>query len=367
MNAGSVLNRYLLREVAGPFLAATVGLLSLFYAMLFIRGVEVLLGSGARPLDWLVLFVAMLPTLLPQVLPISLLVGVMIGFARLSEDGELTAVASLGVSPRSLVRPSLWLSALVSVVLAFTLFVWKPWGIAQMRSTAREVVERNILGDLKPGTIRADLPGIVFQAQSVSEGPVWRRVLLIDERDPARVSVLTSPVAKATFEHGVGLRFADGLLVQRSGESDYSTTAFGEGELLLNVADTLTRRNAFQFGPDELSPMELLDAAEHPRYGGDPPSRFWSMLHFRLSSLLAPMALGGLASAIAQGGRRRAVRTAALIGLFVYLGYFVLARVGVQLGEREVVPPWVAGHLPTVVALVIGWLLLWRVDRRGAR
>lgn len=363
----SVLHRYVLREVWGPFLSATAVLLSLFYAMVLVRGVEFLLGSAAQPSDWLMLGLAMLPMLLPQVLPISLLLGVMIGFARLGEDGELTALGSVGVSPRDLVRPPLVLGLGVCVLLAVTVFFWKPWGIAQMRQTAREVIERNVLGDLKPGTVRADLPGIVFNAEEVSAGPTWKRVLLIDERDPARVSVLSAPRAQANFEHGVGLRFTDGVLVQRTAAAEYSTTSFQEGTLLLNVADALNRRDTFRFGHEELSPLDLLQSAREAEATGAPAASFWSAFHFRISQLLAPLALGLLATAVAQGGRRRATRTAALIALGVYLGFYVFSRVGVQLGERGYLPPWVAGHLPVVLALGVGVLMLMRVERRGAR
>lgn len=367
MNASSVLHRYVLREVVGPFLSATAVLLSLFYAMVLVRGVEFLLGSAAQVSDWLMLGFAMLPMLLPQVLPIALLLGVMIGFARLGEDGELTALAAMGVSPRALLRPALALGLGVAVLLAATVFAWKPWGIAQMRRTAREVIERNVLGDLKPGTVRADLPGIVFQAEEVFEGPTWKRVLLIDERDPARVAVLSAPLAQATFEHGVGLRFSDGLLVQRASTTEYSTTAFSEGELLLNVADALNRRDTFRFGHEELGPLELFASAKDAEATGAPAAPFWSAFHFRISQLLAPLALGLLATAIAQGGRKRAVRTAAVIALGTYLGFYVFSRVGVQLGERGVLAPWLAGHLPTAAAFALGAWLLGRVDRRGAR
>ena len=363
----SVLHRYVLREVFGPFLSATAVLLSLFYAMVLVRGVEFLLGSAAEVSDWLMLGAAMLPMLLPQVLPISLLLGVMIGFARLGEDGELTALASLGVSPRDLVRPALVLGVGVSVLLAITVFFWKPWGIAQMRQTAREVIERNVLGDLKPGTVRADLPGIVFHAQDVAPGPTWGRVMLIDERDPARVSVLSAPKAQATFEHGVGMRFTQGVLVQRASASEYSTTSFQEGTLLLNVGDALNRRDTFRFGHEELSPIDLLEAARDAEAKGAPAAAFWSAFHFRLSQLVAPLALGLLATAVAQGGRRRATRTAALIALGVYLGFYVFSRVGVQLGERGFLPPWMAGHFVVVLAFGLGALMLWRVERQGAR
>ncbi len=363
----SVLHRYVLRELLSPFLSATAVLLSLFYAMVLVRGVEFLLGSAAQISDWLMLGMAMLPMLLPQVLPISLLLGVMIGFARLGEDGELTALASVGVSARDLARPALVLACGVCVLLAVTVFFWKPWGIAQMRQTAREVIERNVLGDLKPGTVRADLPGIVFHADAVSPGPTWKRVMLIDERDPARVSVLSAPIAEATFEHGVGMRFTHGVLVQRASAEEYSTTAFEEGTLLLNVADALNRRNTFRFGHEELSPSDLLEAARGAEATGAPAAPFWSAFHFRLSQLLAPIALALLATAVAQGGRKRATRTAALIAMGVYLGFYVFSRVGVQLGERGVLPPWAAGHFPVVVAFLLGVFMLLRVERRGAR
>lgn len=362
-----MLHRYVLRELLGPFISATAVLLSLFYTMVLVRGVEFLLGSAAQASDWLMLGLAMLPMLLPQVLPISLLLGVMIGFARLAEDGELTALASVGVSARQLARPALVLGAGVCVLLAVTVFFWKPWGIAQMRQTAREVIERNVLGDLKPGTVRADLPGIVFHAEEVSPGPTWKRVLMIDERDPSRISVLSAPSAQATFAHGVGMHFTDGVLVQRTSPSEYSTTEFKQGTLLLSVADALNRRNTFRFGHEELSPMDLLQSARETEANGGDAASFWSAFHFRLSQLLAPLALAVLATAVAQGGRRRATRTATLIALGVYLGFYVFSRVGVQLGERGFMPPWVAGHFPVVVAFILGIAMLVRVERRGVR
>ncbi len=363
----TVLHRYLFREIVGPFFSATAVLLALFYAMILVRGVDFLLGSGAQVSDWLVLGGAMLPMLLPQVLPISLMLGVMIGFARLGEDGELTALASLGISPSTLVRSPLILGGAVSVLLAFTILVWKPWGIVRMRQTAREVIERNVLSDLKPGSVRADLPGIVFFSEEVSSGPQWKKVLLIDERDSARVSVLSAPRAEATFEHGVGLRFSDGVLVQRASETEYSTISFVEGTLLVNVADALNRRDTFRFGHEELSPMDLMAAAREAEANGTDANGFWSAFHFRLSALVAPLALCVLATAVAQGGRRRATRTAVLFALGVYLSFYVLSRVGVQLGEKGLLPAWVAGYLPVTVALALGGLMLSQVARRGLR
>lgn len=366
MNRGT-LERYVLRELIVPFLAATAVLLSLFYAMVLVRGVEFLLGSAATPGDWATLGSAMLPMLLPQVLPLAFLIGVMIGFARLGEDNELTAFAALGVSPTRLATPVLGLALVVSAVLAGTVFFWKPWGIATMRQTARAVIERNILGDLKPGSLRVDLPGVVFYAEDVKPGPTWGQVVMIDERDPARLQVLTAPRARASFDTGVGLRLDDGLLVQRAGPNEVTTTSFSRGDLLFNVADALNRRDTFRFGHEELSPQDLLERAEAASKSGATPAPFLSAFHLRLSQLLAPLALGLVAAAVAQSGRRRAARSAALLAFGLYLAFYVFTRAFVQLGEKEVVSPWAAGHVPVLVAALVGVVWLTVIERRGAR
>jgi lipopolysaccharide export system permease protein len=361
------LERYVLRELMIPCAAATAVLLTLFYAMVLVRGVEFLLGSAATPGDWLTLGASLLPMLVPQVLPLSFLIGVMIGFARLGEDGELTAFAALGVSPSRLARPVLVLAVGVSAILSVTIFFWKPWGMAQMRQTARSVIERNLLGDLKPGTLRVDLPGVVFYAEEISAGPTWGDVVLIDERDPARLQVLTAPKARASLEQGVGLELEHGLLVQRAGADELTTTAFDRGRMLFNVADALQRRDTFRFGHEELSPADLLERAQAAEVSGGKSAPFASAFHSRLSQLVAPLALGLLAAAVAQAGRRRAARTAALIAFGLYLGFYVLTRMFVQLGEKEVVASWVAGHVPVAVAMIGGVVLMGLVSRRGAR
>lgn len=361
------LHRYVLRELIIPFLAATAVLLSLFYAMVLVRGVEFLLGSAATPGDWLTLGGSMLPMLIPQVLPLAFLIGVMIGFARLGEDGELTALAAVGVSPRRLLTPVLLLAVGVCGVLAVTILVWKPWGMGQMRRTAREVIERNILGDLKPGSVRADVPGVVFYAEDVSAGLAWKKVVLIDERDPARTQVLTAPTGKASLERGVGIALDEGVLVQRAADEEFTVTSFAHGTLLFNVADALNRRDTFRFGHEELSPFDLIERAEAAEASGQSGVGFRSAFHSRLSQLFAPLALALAATAVAQSGRRRAARTAALIAFGLYLAFYVLSRATVQLGEKAVLSPAVAGHLPVVAWLLLGLGLLAWVERRGVR
>jgi lipopolysaccharide export LptBFGC system permease protein LptF len=256
----------------------------------------------------------------------------------------------------------------VCAAVAATILLWKPWGMGQLRRTAREVIERNILGDLKPGSLRADLPGVVFYAEGVAPGPRWRGVVLVDERDPARTQVLTAPAAQATLEAGVGIALENGVLTQRAATADELTlTTFERGTLLFNVADALNRRDTFRFGHEELSPFDLLERARAAEAAGESGVGFRAAFHHRVSQLFAPLALALVAAAVAQGGRRRAARTAALIAFGLYLAFYVVSRVGVQLGEKAVLAPALAGHLPVIVTFAVGVVMLAWISARGVR
>ncbi len=62
-----------------------------------------------------------------------------------------------------------------------------------------------------------------------------------------------------------------------------------------------------------------------------------------------------------RGGRARGLA----LTLVAYLGYYLLARVGMGLGERSLLPALVAGQLSNLIFVALGLLGLWRLSSRG--
>jgi lipopolysaccharide export system permease protein len=91
------LRRYILLELAGPFLFS----LSLLTFILFMRQMVFLFPKFAgKNLGWTViseLMLLSLPFILALVLPMSVLVATIMAFGRLSSDNEITALKALGV------------------------------------------------------------------------------------------------------------------------------------------------------------------------------------------------------------------------------------------------------------------------------
>ena len=55
-----------------------------------------------------------------------------------------------------------------------------------------------------------------------------------------------------------------------------------------------------------------------------------------------------------------------MFSLMSYVGYYLIARAAVQVAEKGELSPWLAGQAPNLLFVVVGLLLMVRVERRGA-
>ncbi len=126
------------------------------------------------------------------------------------------------------------------------------------------------------------------------------------------------------------------------------------------------RRNRFQMGRDDLSPVELVTEARRARQDGEPDAPFIAALHWRFAQLLAPLALALVAVPMALTRRGGARSRSFVQALIVYVTFFIAARLLVQLGEKGQLPPALAGYLPIAGCLALAAAWTWRLERRGA-
>ncbi len=100
-----ILRRYILREHAGPFIAALGVLTGLMLLNQLARRFSDLVGKG---LPWYVIgevFALSFPFILAMVVPMAVLVAVLYSFGRLTGDNEVTAFKAGGVSLLRLMLP----------------------------------------------------------------------------------------------------------------------------------------------------------------------------------------------------------------------------------------------------------------------
>jgi len=113
-----VLSRYLLRQLALPFIFGLLALTGIMLLNLIGRKFGSLVGKG---LPWSVIgevFLLSVPFLLAMTLPLAVLAATLYAFGQLANDSEITAMRAGGVSTTGMLRPVLaW--AVVMVVVTF--------------------------------------------------------------------------------------------------------------------------------------------------------------------------------------------------------------------------------------------------------
>jgi lipopolysaccharide export system permease protein len=114
-----IIDRYLLREMAGPFLFGVLAFVLLFVSgNILFRLTELMAQLGLSLWTATTLFFLWLPSFIVLTFPLATLVGILVAFGRLSGDSELIAMHAGGIGFRRLVIPIAAAGILISIVTA---------------------------------------------------------------------------------------------------------------------------------------------------------------------------------------------------------------------------------------------------------
>ena len=175
-----LINRYVLKEHAGPFVFALSALTSLLLLQVVARKFGDLVGRG---LSWQVIvefFVLSLPYTIALTLPMAVLVAVLYAFSRMASENEVTALKAGGVSTRSLMWPALGAATLLALFML--------WFNDQVLPTANHE-----LATLQIAIFRTK-PTFALKEQvinAVKEGQLYLRAGGIDRDQSGRIRDVT--------------------------------------------------------------------------------------------------------------------------------------------------------------------------------
>ncbi len=367
-----VVDRYLLREIAWPSLAALALLFQLLIALQLLRRVDVLLGSGVSARDLALLLWNLTPHYLVLALPISFLIGTLIGLGRLSEDREVEALLSCsGIAPLRLsVAPAI-LGALVSLFVFALVMGPESRGLLAVRQQMDRLLKLEVQRNVHPGIFYDEVTGLtLFTEQIDPQTGAWRHVLVNDERDPRAPLLILAKGGVVDAEAGEGalkLRLGAGQAHREDASArDYFALSFDDCVLTVAVEDSLLRKNSLRSPEDESSPGALVAQTRQALLSGGDWRTPASILHRKMGMALAALAFVwlGVPLALSPAGAQAARARGYLLAIGAVLAYFVLQRLGTTWGVEGRLPPWLAGEVPNLFFLgsgVVAWrTLAWR-------
>src|SRR6202045_1934462 len=129
----TILDRYVAREVLGPFVAG-VGLLTFaLVAGRLLKLTEMVVNHGVTLRDVLSLMGFIMPAFLELTFPMAVLLGVLIGFGRMSADRELIAARACGISLYRLAIPVIAVALVVYAMASWFAFSVRPWANSNIK------------------------------------------------------------------------------------------------------------------------------------------------------------------------------------------------------------------------------------------
>ncbi len=362
-----IVDRYLLRELASNFLAAT------FILLLIVVGTAVadLLAKIARgriPADLLFTLIALRSVdALTVLMPLAVFLGVLLAYGRLWRDSEMAVLQSSGLDLGGLSRP-LILLIVPTMFLLGTISFWLAPAAVRLSQTLLEEANRSlIIAGLEPGRF-IELPGKdgeIYVGEMSTDGTTFKRMFVENERiengegkdkGKTRIDVITATHGFLYHDaDGVGryLALEDGFRVEgKLGDDDYRLMRFARNDIKLpdneqDDNDTAVKRAA---------PTGVLW-----RGADDPIMR--AELHWRLAAPLSALVLTLLALPLSKSSPREpryARLLVAVLAWWVFNTGLGLGRSWISQGKLAPALGFWWVYIPTIA--LAGWLI-WKSQR----
>jgi len=360
-----VTHRYLLAEIAGPYLISLFTFSLVVLLQRFTRLADLVVAKGV-PAIWVGrMLLGLFPTFLQITLPAALLLSVLLALGRMSADSELVALRTAGVGMRGLLLPVLLLGSATFLASLWIGWWGIPWGHRNLETAVSRIVSLRAGAAAEEHLFREIAPGILLYPDRVSaDGTRMTGVLLayrMEGQDPVVVFAEEGSFLPEDPRNPLGIVLASGSIHHEDRKKDlYRIAAFGTMEFRLP-------REASGPG-DGQSPRRLTLPQLWSRIvetGGT--GRFATYryhFHRRLSLAASCLAFGLLAIPLGISQRARGKSPALALTLSVILLYYLFLAAGGAL--ESTVPEVMVAMLWTPNVVGTG-LAVWFLSRSDTR
>lgn len=114
-----ILNRYIIKEHIGPFFFGLSVIMFILLMNFLVKFIDKIFGKGLETLTILKLIFYNLSWMLALAVPMATLIAVLMAYGRFSADNEITILKSSGISIYRIIRPSLMLGAVITLIMVY--------------------------------------------------------------------------------------------------------------------------------------------------------------------------------------------------------------------------------------------------------
>lgn len=348
----TVIDRYVLLEVAKVFTAIVVTLVLITSSVLFLRSLEeVNVGALSSDTAFRYLGYQLLRDSGHLVAP-AFFLAALVALGRMARDSELIALQACGVGPVPMYRALLFLALPLALLTAWLALAVQPEAAAriQMIRELQGQQETQIAG-LQAGRFYTQADGdIIFYAVRFDARKRLQGVFLHDRRTDKPRLVLAD-IGYYQEKEDTGERF---IVLERGRRYDGAAGMgdFGIGEFdryQLRLEDPVSGGAMSRRKRSTRKTLDLIASGDR----GD-----WVELQHRIANPLALFALGLIAIPLTATSPRQSGSGRLILALVTYFAFFNLQRLAESWLEFGISPSWLGSlwYQPLLVALVFAIL-----------
>ncbi len=356
------LHRYYLKEVTISSILTFSVLFGIVLISVVYRGIDRAQGFGMWAIAKTTLFMA--ADTIPHLLSISLLFATVLCFARASQDKEITAIRSAGISPRVAMTSALMVGILFSLASSYAFHYVIPWAhfykYRVVASELRAVILNTGLGDdnirlqdrlsmtwekdLGQGRFEDVYINVLREAEEVTGSGVLGRKGIYRAKSASLLADLE--------QENLSLRIKE-LYDPVSGAQ------LGELSLSVNLRSIVEGRGRRRESERDMTSVQLLSEVKlgiHESPGGAEYT-----VHRRGCFALMPFLFAPLGFCIGVLARDRGRVFALVLSMAPLMLFYVSDLLGAELLQAVDLP--ILGWLPALVVLLVGTPFCWRLLR----
>lgn len=187
-----LIDRYLLRQLLGPTVYATLALTAVALLSTSLSQLDIIVSQRQSALVFLQVTLLAMPQLVNMVMPIALLVAALVALNRLHVEQEIVVCFAGGMSRWRVIAPALRLAGVVTLIALFMNLWVQPAASRQMRETLFQVRTDLASTLVREGEFTEPAPGLTVYAQSVDSGGLIHNLFIHQTKSDGGATTYTA-------------------------------------------------------------------------------------------------------------------------------------------------------------------------------
>jgi len=362
-----ILHKYILSELAGPFV---LGLFVFTFVLLMQKImplVDMLVNKGVTLGEVCSLIWYLLPSFLVLTLPMSILLSILIALGKFSSDSELMAMKASGVSLYQMLPPVVLLCvAGFFFTNALTLYML-PKGNYAFRTELVNIAKKHSDADLEAGVFIDNFEGFVLYINSFDkEDNKVHGIFIIDKRDPKQQTIIVGK--KATIfsdqnDTNIFFKLEEGTIHRFDPKSlSYEYALYNNYDMNVPLQD-IDNDEDFKLKYKEMDFSALWSLSCERRVKKLSDVAINVEMSKRLAFPFACLVFGILGVSVGSFWRRGGKSYGFVLSIVIVFFYYLLLSMGENLAKTGWAFAYIGVWLPNILLGTIGIYLFFKAAR----